>query len=147
MSLVDTIRKDMFLASKEGDSNRSDILKMVLSSVKNVEITKGEALEDSDVEKILRKETKKIQDSISQYSEMGRKDLVDTEKSQLDVLNKYLPDLMSDEEVEKVVKAKIEELGATSKRDMGRVMGIVMKELDGKADGGIVKRYVDQLLS
>ena len=147
MSLVDSIRKDMFLASKDGDSRKSDILKMVLASIKNAEITKGEALEDAEVEKILRKETKKINDSISQYTEMGRNDLVENEKLQLEVLEAYLPELMSDEEVEKAVKAKIEELGAKDKRDMGRVMGTVMKELDGKADGGTVKRFVDQLLS
>jgi hypothetical protein len=147
MSLIDTIRKDMFMASKEGRTSESDILKMSLASIKNAEISSDKELTDQDVELLLRKEVKKIQDSIAQYTEMGRTDLVENEQSQLDVLNKYLPELMGEEEVEEIVKTKIQELGATDKRDMGRVMGTVMKELNGKADGGLVKNIVDKLLS
>jgi uncharacterized protein YqeY len=147
MSLIDTIRKDMFLASKEGRREESEILKMAMASIKNVEINSGSDLDDSEIEKILRKESKKIEDSIFQYTQMGRTDLVENEEIQLAVLKKYLPELMSDTEVESFVKAKIDELGAKDKRDMGRVMGMVMKELDGKADGGVVKKFVDQLLS
>lgn len=135
------------MASKQGQTSEADILKMSLAAIKNVQISSDKELTDEDVEKLLRKEVKKIQDSISQYTEMGRMDLVENENIQLDVLNKYIPELMGEEEVEKVVKAKIEELGAKDKRDMGRVMGTVMKELDGKADGGTVKKIVDQLLS
>lgn len=147
MSLIDTIRKDMFLASKEGRKEESDILKMAIAAIKNVEIEKGSDLEDSDMEKILRKESKKIEDSIFQYKQMGRIDLVENEEIQLSVLKRYLQELMSDNEVESFVKAKIDELGAKDKRDMGKVMGVVMKELNGKADGGVVKKFVDQLLS
>jgi uncharacterized protein YqeY len=147
MSLIDTIRKDMFMASKEGRTSESDILKMSLASIKNAEISSDKELTDQDVELLLRKEVKKIQDSIAQYTEMGRTDLVENEQSQLNVLNKYLPELMGEEEVEEIVKTKIQELGATDKRDMGRVMGTVMKELNGKSDGGLVKNIVDKLLS
>ena len=88
MSLVDQIRNDMFKASKEGRSFESDILKIALSSVKNEEVKKGESLDDTEVEKILRTEVKKIKDSISQYEEMGRDDLVEEEKKQLEILEK-----------------------------------------------------------
>jgi len=135
------------MASKEGQTSKADILKMSLAEIKNTEISSDKELTDQDVELLLRKEVKKIQDSIAQYTEMGRTDLVENEKSQLEVLNKYLPELMGEEEVEAIVKTKIEELGATDKRDMGRVMGTVMKELNGKADGGMVKNIVDKLLS
>jgi uncharacterized protein len=147
MSLVDTIRKDMFQASKEGQVEKSDILKMALASAKNMEIEKGEELTDMEVEKVLRKEVKKIQDSIEQFGKMGRDDLIGKEKIQLDVLNTYLPELLSEDDVKKVVEAKIEELGAKDMRDMGKVMGMVMKELDGKTDGNTVKNIVQSLLS
>jgi len=147
MSLVDTLRKDMFQASKDGDVNKSDILKMALASIKNAQIEVEEELSDADVEKILRKEVKKVKDSIEQFEKMGREDLLSKEKSQLEVLESYLPELMSEEEVKKVVEKKIEELGANGMKDMGKVMGVVMKELDGKTDGNTVKNIVQELLS
>jgi len=147
MSLVDTLRKDMFQASKDVDVNRSDILKMALASIKNAQIEVEEELSDADVEKILRKEVKKVKDSIEQFEKMGREDLLSKEKSQLEVLESYLPELMSEEEVKKVVEKKIEELGANGMKDMGKVMGVVMKELDGKTDGNTVKNIVQELLS
>lgn len=147
MSFLDDIRKDMFLATKEGKPEKSDILKMVLASAKNHEIEVGKTLEDSDVEKILRKEVKKVKDSIDQFEKMGRDDLVSREKVQLEVLEAYLPELMSEEEVKTFVKGKIAELDIKDKRDMGRLMGAVMKEIGGKTDGNMVKSVVDTLLS
>lgn len=146
MSLVDSIRKDMFLASKEGFVEKSDILKMALASIKNAEIEKGDSLDDSEIEKILRKEVKKIKDSIEQFEKMGREDLLEREKAQLEVLQSYIPELMSEEDVRTFVKGKIQELNVQDKRDMGRLMGAVMKEIGSKADGGIVKSVVDSLL-
>ena len=147
MSLVDTIRKDMFQASKECDSLRSDILKMALAEIKNEQIASQKELEEKDIEKILRKEVKKIQDSIEQYEKMQRKDLVEKERIQLGVLNEYLPELLGEEELTKIVKEKVNEIGAESMQDMGRVMGAVMKELEGKADGNTVRTIVQELLS
>ena len=147
MSLVDTIRKDMFQASKEGQTEKSDILKMALASIQNAQIEVEEELDEQGIQKILRKEVKKIKDSIEQFGEMGRQDLVEKEKLQLDVLNGYLPELLSEDEVKKVVETKIKELGADSMKDMGKVMGVVMKELDGKTDGNTVKTIVQTLLS
>ena len=147
MSLEDQIRKDMFKASKEGLSFDIQILKIALASIKNEEIKKGEKLEDTEVEKILRAEVKKIKDSIAQYEQMGRNDLVEEEKKQLTVLEKYLPELMSEEDVRKVIEAKVSELGISSANDMGKLMGIVMKELNGKADGAVVRQIVQEILS
>jgi len=147
MSLVDTIRKDMFQASKDGDKDRENILKMAIASVKNAEIEKGEELKKEEIQKILRKEVKKIKDSIEQFKEMGRDDLVAKEVVQLEVLQEYLPQPLSEKEVREVVEAKIEELGAEDMRDMGKVMGAAMKELEGKADGNTVKDIVQEILS
>lgn len=147
MSLAETIRKDMFQASKDGQTDKSDILKMSLASIKNAQIEVEEELTDTDIEKILRKEVKKIKDSIEQFGKMQRDDLVAKEKSQLEVLEAYLPELMSEEDVRKVVEEKIEQLGAKDMRDMGKVMGTVMKELEGKTDGNVVKNIVQQILA
>lgn len=146
MSLVDTLRKDMFQATKEGQVERSDILKMALASVKNAQIEVEEELTDLDVQKILRKEVKKIKDSIEQFRKMKRDDLVAKEVIQLEVLQSYLPQPLSEEEVREVVEVKVKELGAESMKDMGRVMGVVMKELEGKTDGNTVKTIVEDIL-
>lgn len=146
MSISENIRKDMFTASKEGRIDESDILKMALSAIKNAEIEIQKALTDDDIEKILRKETRKITDSIEQYTKMGREDLLNKEKAQLEVLNKYLPKLLTPEEVKEIVKKKVEELGTTSIKDMGRVMGAVMTEVGSKTDGNTVKNIVQEIL-
>ena len=147
MSLLEQVRKDMISSLKEGDKERNQTLKMVLATIKNAQLESSEELKDRDIEKILRKETKKIEDSINQYTQMGRDDLVAKEKVDLQIINTYLPELMGDDDVKEIVKKKIEELGAKDMRDMGMVMGAVMKELDGKADGNTVKNIVQQLLS
>lgn len=146
MSLLETLRKDMILATKEKNVSKMDILKMALATLRNEEIAQGKELTDQEVEKVLRKEVKKIEESIEQFSYMGRDDLVKKEKEQLGYLEEYLPELMSEEEVEKIVKGKIEEVGAQGMSDMGKVMGIVMKEISGKADGNLVKQIVQKHL-
>ena len=147
MSLIKDLRNDMFEASKKGESDKSNILKMVLADIKNKEKEIGEELKDEQVIDIMRKQVKKIKDSISEYEKMEREDLISKEKLQLNVLEKYLPALMSREDIEEVVKKVIERQGAESMRDMGKVMGETMNELKGKADGSSVKEVVQNLLS
>lgn len=147
MSIQETIRKDMFTASKEGRIDESEILKMVLAAIKNSEIEAQKELEDTEVEKVLRKETKKIADAIEMYEKMGREDLLSKEKSQLEVLNKYLPQMLSEEELTKIVKEIISDLNVSSIRDMGRVMGAVMSKVGSQADGNTVKNVVQSMLS
>ena len=146
MSLLETLRKDMFSATKDGNTTKADILKMAIAAIKNAEIEKGEVLDDKEIVKVLRKEVKKIQDSIAQFTTMGRQDLVDRETKQLEVLQEYLPKQMSEEEIKKVVKAKIIELEAEGMKDFGKVMGVVMKEIAEQAEGGMVKDIIESLL-
>jgi uncharacterized protein YqeY len=136
----------MLDAIKSGQKETSQTLKMAISSIKNAQIETKEELKDSDVVKILRKEAKKIEDSIEQYKEMGREDLLEKEQRDLSIIKKYLPELMSEKDITKVVEEKIEQLKATDMRDMGKVMGSVMKELEGKADGNSVKNIVQSKL-
>ncbi len=147
MSLTQNIRKDMFEASKAGNSVHADILKMVLADIKNEEISLEKELTDEDVLKVMRKQEKKIQDSISEFTKMNRQDLIDKETEQLNIIKKYLPDLMSEEDITKVVIKIIGDSGVSGLQSMGLVMGNVMKELNGKADGNTVKNIVQRLLS
>jgi len=147
MSLTDDLRKDMFAFSKEGNTNASDILKMALASIKNAQIAQESEMTAQDEERILRKEVKKIEDSIAQFTVMGRNDLVEKEKSQLEILQRYLPELMSEEDIKTIINSKIKELNISSMNDMGKLMGAVMKETAGKADGNTVKNLVTQILT
>ena len=137
----------MFSASKVGNTSESEILKMVLAVVKNEEISKREKLTDDEIVKVLRKESKKVQDSINEFTKMDRNDLVQKEKSQLEVLKRYLPALLDESKVREIVKKAIETSNAQSMKEMGQVMGIAMKELDGQAEGNKVREIVQELLS
>jgi len=147
MSLLETIRKDMIEASKKGDVDSTNILKLAIASIKNAEIAKGDKLSDEEILKVLRKEESKIKDSIAEFTKMGRKDLIEKESRQLKVISSYLPKLMSREEIEKVVSKAVADTHAEGLKSMGAVMGIVMKELNGKADGSVVKEVVQEFLS
>ena len=147
MSLLETIKKDMIEASKKGDVDSTNILKLAIASIKNAEIAKGDKLSDEEILKVLRKEESKIKDSIAEFTKMGRKDLIERESRQLKVISSYLPKVMSREEIEKVVSKAVADTHAEGLKSMGAVMGIVMKELDGKADGSVVKEVVQEFLS
>ena len=146
MSLLENIRKDMLNASKQGDDITVDILKLVIADIRNEQIALDKELTDEDVLKVLRKQEKKIKDSIEQYTNMGRDDLVSRESAQLKVIEKYLPSLMSEDEITKIVSRVIADTKASGMHGMGLVMGSVMKELNGKADGYLVKDVVGKLL-
>jgi uncharacterized protein YqeY len=122
MSLFNQIKKDMITALKSGYKDKSQTLKMLIATIKNAQIDSQKELTDEEIEKILRKETKKIEDSIQQYQEMGREDLIKKEKIDLKIVEEYLPELMSEEEIKKVVDKKIDELKAESMGDMGKVI-------------------------
>ena len=145
--MLDTLRKDMFEASKARDIGRADILKMAMASIKNQEVEIQRDLDDDEVIAVLRKESKKIVDSIEQFKRMGRDDLLEKEQYQFEVLESYLPQLMSRDDIEAVVEKKVADLGVSSVTEMGKVMGVVMDELKGKADGGLVKDIVQKVLS
>ena len=137
----------MIEASKKGDVDSTNILKLAIASIKNEEIAKGSKLSDEEILKVLRKEESKIKDSIAEFTKMGRKDLIERESKQLKVISSYLPKLISREEIEKVVSKIVADTHAEGLKSMGAVMGIVMKELQGKADGSTVKEVVQEFLS
>lgn len=147
MSLLETLRKDMLSATKEGNSEKVDILKLALASIINVQKASEEELKDADYEKILKKEVRKVKDSIEQFTAIGRTELAEREKNQLVFLEIYLPKELDVEEITKIVKEKIEEVNPEGMKDMGKVMAEVMKAVAGKADGNTVKDVVQKLLA
>ncbi len=147
MTLSEKIRKDMIAAVKAKDTLKVDILKMALASLKNSEIEKGEDLDEKEQENILRKEAKKLKDAYEEYKQAGRDDLAEKEEAQLEILEAYLSKLMDESEVREFVEKKVKELGVQGPKDMGKVMGAVMKELQGKADGGVVNNIVKEVLN
>lgn len=150
MSLKETIKSEIKKAMIEKDALRVSVLRMVAAAVLNKEKEKGveaKELTDEAVLEIISSEAKKRKDSIEQYEKGGRSDLAEKEKEELEILSAYLPEQMSEEDIRKIVKEKIVQLGATGPQDMGKVMGALMSELKSKADGVVVKKVVEEELN
>ena len=143
MTLTKQIVADLTAAMKAQDAARTSTLRMVKAAMMNRQIEKGSELNDDDMQKLLRSLVKQRRDSIEQYEKAGRQELVDKEQAEIDVIETYLPQAASHEEIEQAVAAAIAETGATSMRDMGKVMKAAQAVLAGKnADGRIVSELV-----
>lgn len=132
------------------DTVKTSVLRMVLSALGYHEINKGGAgyeATDEDVMTIIQKEAKQHRDSIEQFKNAGRPELVEKEEIELAILEKYLPSQMGEDEIRNLVVAAIAKSGATSAADMGKVMGVLMPDVKGKADGGVVSRIVREELA
>lgn len=152
MKLKERIASDFKKAFMEKDQIRKSVLSMIQSEIKNKEIelglkSKGRDLPDENVIEVLGKAQKQRQDSIENYLKGDRKELADKEKEELAIIESYLPEQMSAEELEKEIDAIISEGGFTGKQDFGKAMGIAMSKLKGKADGGKIKEIVEKKLS
>ena len=123
-----------------------DTIRMFLSEVQRFEIDNKEEVDDAKALQIINKMIKQRNDSISQFKEGGREDLADKEQQEVEILSKYKPEQLSEEDITKKVKSAIEETGAESMQDIGRVMGVLKSALAGSADMGLVSKIVkDQL--
>ena len=148
MSLSKQIVSDLTAAMKARNASRTSTLRMVKAAMMNRQIEKGSELDDDDMQKLLRSLVKQRRDSIEQYEKAGRQELVDKEKAEIDVIETYLPQAASPEEIEQIVAAAIAETGATSMRDMGKVMKAAQAALAGKnADGKTISEIVKTKLS
>jgi len=148
--LIDQINQDVKKALIAKESSKVTLLRQLVSSIKNEEISlskKEEGLSEDEVIAVLKREQKKRKDSIEQYSSAGRSDLADTEKEELEIIKSYLPEEMSEEAVKEEVKKIISDFGDIAPSDFGKVMGRVMSELKGKADGSLVNKIVKSELS
>jgi uncharacterized protein len=145
--LKEQIQADLTDAMRAKDEVTMRTLRMVKTAIMKYE-TSGEGLEadDAKIISILKKELKQRKDSITQFEAGGREDLAASEKEEVPVLEKYLPEEMPREQVVVAIKEVIEQVGATSKADFGKVMGPAMGKLKGQADGALVKEVVEELL-
>lgn len=147
MSLKETISNDMKTAMKARDADTVSALRMVNSALKNLEIeVRPKELTDDDVIGVLKKLSKQRKDSIEQFQKAGRDDLVASEQKELSVLEKYLPEQMSEAQITEIVAAVIAETGAASIKDMGKVMGAVTQRTQGAADNKLVSQIVKSKL-
>ncbi len=144
--LLEQIQKDLTEALKGKNEAVVSTLRLLLSEIHNRQIEKQAELTDEEVVGVLRKEVKKRQESIEAYEKGGRQELADKEKKELEILSKYLPQEMDSQELEKIVKEVIEEVGAKGPGDFGRVMGVVMGKGKGRIDGSKVAEAVKKLI-
>ncbi|PCI19872.1 glutamyl-tRNA amidotransferase [Candidatus Wolfebacteria bacterium] len=151
MTLHEDIKKEMIVAMKAKEAVKLEVLRGLLAAFINELVSNkrkpDEILPDEDVLKVIQRLAKQRKDSIEQFKSGGREDLVVEEEKELEVLNEYLPEMMSIEEITKIITAKKEELGIDDVSKKGVLMGALMKDLKGKADGGDVKQVVDSLFN
>lgn len=148
MTLSKQIVADLTAAMKAQDAGRTSTLRMVKAAMMNRQIEKGSELDDDDMQKLLRSLVKQRRDSIEQYEKAGRQELVDKEQAEIDVIETYLPQAASQEQIEQAVAAAIAETGASSMKDMGKVMKSAQAALAGKnADGRMISEVVKARLS
>ncbi len=147
MSLKERLKEDMKAALKAKDKEKLSVIRMLQALIKNAEIDKRGELTDEEIVSLLMKYAKQRRESIELYEKGGRQDLVEKEKRELQIVESYLPKQMSEEEIRELVKKVIEEVGATSLKDMGKVMQAVMPKVKGRADGSLVNKIVRELLA
>ena len=148
MALSKQIVADLTAAMKAQDTAKTSTLRMVKAAMMNRQIEKGSELDDEDMQKLLRSLVKQRRDSIEQYEKAGRQELVDKEQAEVDIIETYLPKAASQEEIEQIITAVIAETGASSMKDMGKVMKAAQAALAGKnADGRLVSEIVKAKLA
>ena len=141
------ITDDMKSAMKAKDKQTLKAVRMILGAIKQKEVDDRIELDNAQVLTVIQKMVKQRKDSISQFSDAGRTDLVEVEEAELVVINSYMPEQLSDEEVAEAVDKAIIDSSADSMKDMGKLMGMLKVQLDGKADMGLVSRLIKDKLS
>ncbi len=147
MTLKGQIRDDMKTAMKAGDKDRLKVVRLILAAINQIEIDQRTELDDAAVLGVLNKMVKQRRDSIAQFRQGGRDDLAETEQDEIIVIENYLPEQMSDEELDALVGKAISETGAESIRDMGKVMGAIKAQAEGRADMAAVGAKVKTILN
>jgi len=147
MGLQEQLTSDLKEAMKTKDKQRIEAIRSLKNMLRSREIQKKGELSEEDQMQVLSKAAKQRRESIESYEEGGRHDLVEQEKAELEVIEGYLPEQLSEDEIREKVDEVIEETEASTMQDMGRVMGTVMPQLQGKAEGDLVRRIVQEKLS
>ena len=148
MSLLERLNNDMKQAMKNKEKDKLSVIRMIKASLQNEAIKLGtkELSEDQELT-VLSRELKQRKDSLHEFDKAGREDLVEKLRTEISIVELYMPKQLSEEEVSELVKQTIIETGAKSKADMGKVMSAIMPKIKGKADGSLVNKFVQQHLS
>lgn len=147
MSLLERLNNDMKQAMKNKEKDKLSVIRMLKAALQNEGLKLRQELTDEDELTVLSRELKQRKDSLVEFENAGRTDLVDKIRTEIGYVEAYMPEQLSAEEILEIVKQTIEEVNATSKADMGRVMGALMPRVKGKADGSLVNKLVQQQLS
>ena len=145
--MLDQLQEELITAIKAGDKPRMTGLRNIIGKLKASQVDKGEELTGDESLKILKSATKQLKESVEQYKKGGRDDLAEKELFELYLLDKYLPEQISQDEIRTIVKNTIKSIGAESLQNMGKVMGMLMKKLAGTADGKLVQQIVHEELN
>jgi len=147
MALQQRLADDQKNAMKSGDKLRLSVIRMVRAKIKNAEIEKRDALNDDETLKVVARDVKQHKESITAFKDGNRTELAEKEEAELAILMEYMPQQMSKDEVVAIIKQVIDEAGATGQQDKGKVMGVIMARVSGKADGKEVNQIVMDLLA
>jgi uncharacterized protein len=147
VSLAERLQADMTTAMRNGDALRRDTLRMVLAAAHNAQVAARRPLTDDELVGVLAREAKTRREAIEAFSEAGREDLAAKERAEADLIATYLPAALSEDELQAMVAEAIEATGASSARDLGKVMGRLSAQIRGRADGKVVSGMVAQELA
>ena len=142
MSLKETLNNDIKSAMKTKDKETLAVLRMIKTAVQAAEIDKKEELNAEEELTILAREAKQRRESLAEFVKAGRDELVAKTEAEIEIVERYLPKQLSVEEVKEVIATVAEKIGATTQKEFGKLMGTVMQELKGKADGNVIKEQV-----
>ena len=141
------IQKDIIQLMKSGQKDKVEKLRFILSFITQEEKDKNKELSDSEIIQILKKALKRNQDSYEQFTKAGREDLASKEKEEILIIQNYLPEEMTEEEIIKIIQETITSIGATSMKDMGKVIGMIKKNHGDNADMSLVSKHIKSLLN
>ena len=146
MNYTEQIKNDMYVAMKSGDKIKTNILRTLLSTLKEKQIEKKQNINEDEYLSIIKRLVKQLKESADAYQKAGRSELYEKEASELAILKKYLPEILSENQTLDLVKEVIDQTSASRLSDMGKVMSVIMQKSNGRVDGKIANRLVKELL-
>ncbi|MBX0310266.1 MAG: GatB/YqeY domain-containing protein [Sulfurihydrogenibium sp.] len=145
--LFNKLQEEMKAAMKSGDKDKLSTIRMLISEIKKVQIDSKKELTDEEIISIMQKYIKQRKEAYTQYEQAGRKDLAEKELKEIEIVQQFLPPPLSEEELIKIVEETIQEVGASSIKDMGKVVKAVMDKVKGRAEGSLISKIVKEKLS
>ena len=146
MSLKQKLQEDLKSSMKNKDAIKKSVITLIRSSIKQYEVDNRVELQDDEIVDLIAKQLKQTRDSREEFAKAGREDLISETEAEIKVLKEYLPQQLSEEELNEIVKLTISEVGATSMKDMGKIMSVIRPKVKGRADGKLINELVKKNL-